>query len=374
MKYCKKCLSTDLRPGGIFIEGYCLPCHYTNENIEVNYPVKLSLLREIYRNSRKGQKNKGAYDCIVGVSGGKDSSRQAQWVRDRLGLRPLLVSVAYPPKQMTEIGARNLSNLIDMGFDMIVVTPSPKSSCELSRESFFKFGNVSKNTEKALYSTVPRVAIDLGINTIFWGENNALQVGEKTVEGKDEFDANNLRKMNTLSAGGEQWVQDTVGRSKAAHYAYPDEIEFEKQKINIFYLGPAWDDWSNHNNSAYAALHGLTLRPGDEEVTGDISNASMLDEEFTNINMMIKYYKFGFGRTTDIVNESIRLNEITREKGIRLVEQYDGVCDDTIIDSYCKYIDITKEEFWSVVHSYTNKDLFDIIPGTDRPQRKFSIG
>jgi len=129
VKYCKKCLSTDLRPGGIFIEGYCLPCHYTNENVEVNYPVKLSLLREIYRNSRKGQKNKGAYDCIVGVSGGKDSSRQAQWVRDRLGLRPLLVSVAYPPEQMTEVGARNLSNLIDMGFDMIVVTPSPKSSC-----------------------------------------------------------------------------------------------------------------------------------------------------------------------------------------------------------------------------------------------------
>ena len=121
-------------------------------------------------------------------------------------------------------------------------------------------------------------------------------------------------------------------------------------------------------------MHGLTLRPGDEEVTGDISNASMLDEEFTNINMMIKYYKFGFGRTTDIVNESIRLNEITREEGIRLVEHYDGVCDDTIIDSYSKYIDITKEEFWSVVHSYTNKDLFDIIPGTDRPQRKFSIG
>ena len=47
----------------------------------------------------------------------------------------------------------------------------------------------------------------------------------------------------------------------------------------------------------------LTLRPGEEEKTGDISNASMLDEEFTNINMMIKYYKFGFGRTTDIVNE-----------------------------------------------------------------------
>ena len=374
IKYCKTCLSPDTRPGGEFVNGNCLPCHYSNSNQEVNFPVKLELLKKVYQNSRKGQKNKGAYDCIVGVSGGKDSSRQAQWVRDRLGLRPLLVCVAYPPRQMSSIGARNLSNLIDMGFDMITVTPAPDSSRKLSKESFYKFGNVSKASEKALYSSVPRVAIDLGINSIFWGENNALQVGEKSVLGEDEFDANNLRNMNTLSAGGDDWITKYVGHNKGKHYIYPNEIEFEKQKINIFYLGPAWDDWSNQNNSAYAALHGLTLRPGEEEITGDISNASMLDEEFTNINMMIKYYKFGFGRATDIVNESIRLGEITREEGIRLVEQYDGVCDDTIIDSYCKYINITRAEFWSVVHSYTNKELFDLIPGNDRPQRIFSIG
>ena len=139
-------------------------------------------------------------------------------------------------------------------------------------------------------------------------------------------------------------------------------------------MGPAWDDWSNSNNATYGALHGLTLRPGEEEKTGDISNASMLDEEFTNINMMIKYYKFGFGRTTDIVNESIRLGEISREEGIQLVEKFDGVCSDEIIDRYCRYIEISRAQFWSVVHTYTNKDLFDIIAGVDRPRRKFSIG
>ena len=367
-------MSPDTRPGGEFIEGNCLPCHYINSNQDVNYPVKLELLKKVYKNSRKGQKNKGDYDCIVGVSGGKDSSRQAQWVRDRLGLRPLLVCVAYPPRQMSSIGALNLSNLINMGFDMITVTPAPDSSRKLSRESFYKFGNVSKASEKALYSTVPRVAIDLGINSIFWGENNALQVGEKAVLGEDEFDANNLRNMNTLSAGGDEWIHDHIGCARGEHYVYPDQIKFEKQKINIFYLGPAWDDWSNQSNSAYAALHGLTLRPGDEEITGDISNASMLDEEFTNINMMIKYYKFGFGRTTDIVNESIRLGEITREEGIRLVEKYDGVCDDSIIDNYCKYINITRAEFWSVVHTYTNTNLFEIVKGVDHPKRKFNIG
>jgi hypothetical protein len=275
---------------------------------------------------------------------------------------------------MTQIGADNLSNLVNMGFDIINVTPAPKSSANLSLEGFIKFGNVSKSTEKALFSTVPRIAIDLGVNTIFWGENNALQVGENTVLGKNEFDANNLRKMNTLSDGGETWITRLIGVKKTQHYIYPDEFEFHKNKINIFYLGPAWDDWSNSNNATYAALNGLTLRPGEEKITGDISNASMLDEEYTNINMMIKYYKFGFGRATDIVNEAIRSGDLTREEGIKIVEEYDGICDDSIIESYCNYVGISVDFFWGIVHKYTNKNLFDIVSNENRPRKKFVVG
>ena len=375
MKYCENCLSNDLRPGGLIMDGLCAPCHYLKHN---NYTkpgrAKLLALKKHYKLSRVGQKNKGAYDCIVGVSGGKDSTRQAQWVRDRLGLRPLLVCVSYPPKQMSYIGANNLSNIIEMGFDLMVVTPAPKSSAILSLESFKQFGNVSKSTEKALYSSVPRIAIDLGVNTIFWGENNATQVGEKSVEGNDEFDANNLRKMNTTSAGGDNWIKSVVDKNyKYNHYVYPDEIMFKKNKINIFYLGPAWDDWSFTDNSAYASLHGLTLRPGEQSYTGDITNASMLDEEFSNINMMLKYYKFGFGRASDTVNEQIRLGQITRDEGIKIVEKYDGICHDKIIKSYCDYVKISVDEFWKIANPYVNKNLFDIKPGC-RPLRKFKIG
>ena len=209
MKYCKNCLSTNLRPNAEFRVGLCLPCYLQNNLSPKPNRIKLTELREKYRVSRIGQKNKGAYDCIVGVSGGKDSTRQAQWVRDRLGLRPLLICVAYPPKQMSEIGAKNLSNIIEMGFDLMVVTPAPKSSAKLSLESFKQFGNVSKSTEMALFSTVPRIAIDLGVNTIFWGENTATQVGDNAVSGIDEFDANNLRNMNTLS-GDEKWIDEAL--------------------------------------------------------------------------------------------------------------------------------------------------------------------
>lgn len=374
MKYCKKCLTTDLRPNSLFRNGICIACEFSEkEATEVSY-LKLEILRNKIEKSKLKQTKKSPYDCIVGVSGGKDSSRQAHWVRDRLGLRPLLVCAAYPPKQMSKIGADNLSNLIEMGFDLIVATPAPKSASKLSLESFVKFGNIAKSTEMSLFSTVPRLAIELGINIIFWGENPALQVGDSAVEGIDAFDGNSLRNLNTLTDGGSSWIKDSMEKEYLQnHYIYPNEIEFDKNNINIFYLGPAWDDWSNDSNSIYAALQGLHLRPGEEDLTGDISNASMLDEQFININFMLKYFKYGFGLGTDFVNQRIRAHTINREEGIKIAEKYDGVCSDDIVEGYCKYVGITNIEFWNIANRWVNKNLFELQEGT-RPKKKFKVG
>ena len=376
MRYCKRCLATDLRPNASFEKGVCIACIYSekNEPDNLKFKHKLSLLKLLIKDSRKNLSKKGSYDCIVGVSGGKDSTRQAHWVRDRLGLRPLLICCSYPPKQMTEIGAENLSNLISMGFDVINATPAPRTAEKLTLESFKQFGNVCKSTEMSLFSTVPRLAISLGVNTIFWGENPALQVGDSAVMGVDEFDGNPLRNLNTLTDGGAEWMLSSVSESyKQGHYLYPDQISFEKNKINIFYLGPAWDDWSNDSNAKYAALNGLSLRPGEESDTGDISNASMLDEEFTNINMMLKYYKYGFGRTTDLVNQKIRHNNMSRDDAIALAERYDGVCSDRIIQNFTSYVGIEVAEFWDIANEYINTHLFS-LRRNQRPIRKFTVG
>ena len=375
MKYCRKCLTTDLRPNAHFDKnGVCIACNFSEKELQSTPKLKLSLLEKKIKTNIKKRNKKSSYDCIVGVSGGKDSTRQAHWVRDRLGLRPLLVCAAYPPKQMSQIGADNLSNLIEMGFDLIVDTPAPQSAAQLSLESFKLFGNVSKSTEMSLFSTVPRLAIDLGVSMIFWGENPALQVGDSAVEGIDEFDGNSLRNLNTLQDGGIEWINSALDKKYLQeHYIYPNTMQFEKKKIDIFYLGPAWDDWSNESNSIYASLQGLNLRPDEEHLTGDLSNASMLDEEFTNINMMLKYYKFGFGRATDHVNEKIRQNLLTRDEGIKIVEQYDGVCDDYIIHDFCKYVGISFSDFWDIANKWINEKLFKINEGA-RPTRKFKIG
>jgi N-acetyl sugar amidotransferase len=375
MRYCKKCLTTDLRPNALFDHnGICIACQYSSKRAIKSSSTKLNELIKKIRLTKKRTKRSAHYDCIVGVSGGKDSTRQAHWVRDRLGLKPLLICAAYPPLQMSEIGARNVSNLLSMGFDLITLTPAPQTSAKLSLTSFELFGNVCKAAEMALFSTVPRLAIETGVNMIFWGENPALQVGDSAALGVDEYDGNNLRRINTLSAGGTDWVRSSIDMHyKASHYQYPEEILFEKNKISIFYLGPAWDDWSNKSNATYAALNGLTLRPNEESLTGDISNASMLDEEFTNINMMLKYYKFGFGRATDLVCEMIREGSISRKEGITIIEKYDGICSDEIIEKYCSYVNITIDRFWSITKEWVNNEIFD-VSRSQRPEPMFKVG
>ena len=374
MKYCKKCLTTSLRPNAHFDDsGICTACRYSENTNGKSFFSSLDMLLHMIKENKAKRKRHPKYDCIVGVSGGKDSTRQAHWVRDRLGLNPLLVCCGYPPLQMTNVGADNLSNLISMGFDVEIFTPAPQSSARLSLESFRRFGNVAKSTELALFSTVPKIAIKKGISLILWGENPALQVGDSKTEGVNYFDGSNLRNLNTLVDGGIEWVFNKVGSDKAQSYIYPSKESFDKARLDIMYLGPAWDDWSSYGNSIYAALTGLELRPDDTQITGDISGASMLDEEFININMMIRYYKYGFGKATDVCNEQIRGGVLTREEAINLVDKYDGICDDSLISKYCNYVGISIVEFWDVVNKYTNRDIFRIKDGA-RPTRKFIVG
>ena len=90
-------------------------------------------------------------------------------------------------------------------------------------------------------------------------------------------------------------------------------------------------NWSMLNNGLTSILYGLENTSRKAKLTGDYSQVAMLDEDFTHINNMIKYYKFGFGRATEFVCESIRLGQLSRKKAIDIVKKYDGVCSDHII-------------------------------------------
>ena len=373
MKYCKNCLQPDTRPNTKFTpEGVCPACNYFQELSTVDWQERYEILEELLENFPRNPKQK--FDCIIGVSGGKDSTRQALWVRDKLGLKPLLACLTYPPEQVTERGVNNISNLIEQGFDVVMAAPAPDTWKRLMRESFLKFTNWARSTEMALFSSVPQLAIRYEIPLILWGENPGLQLGDLKTLGRTGYDGNNLRYMNTLSGGALDWMREAdIDHRNLLAYKYPAPEEFDKHGLQIIYLGWFLGDWSLLKNGMYSAVSGLEIREDTVENTGDLYGLTSLDEDWVTLNQMIKYYKFGFGRVTDYVNEAIRHGQMTRDRGIELVSNYDDACSDEYIASFCEYIDISVDQFWTQVHQSVNRQLFD-VDDNGRIFRKFQVG
>ncbi len=132
-------------------------------------------------------------------------------------------------------------------------------------------------------------------------------------------------------------------------------------------------DWSLVKNASYSCLNGLAIREDTVENTGDLYGVTSLDEDWVTLNQMIKYYKYGFGRVTDYVNEGIRNGDITRENAIKLVDKYDDRCSNKYIESFCEYIDITVEQFWKKVIENVNLDLFT-VSSDGKIKKKFQVG
>lgn len=364
MKYCRKCVQPDTRPGIIFDEnGVCPACHFAGQADAIDWDARLRELQELADYARST--NVSGYDCIVTVSGGKDSLRQALYVRDTLGLKPLLVCCSYPPEQISERGAYNLGNLISLGFDTITVSPDPQVWKALMKTGFERYGNWCKSTEMALYAMGPSVAIAYHIPVIFYGENPAIAMGELgkgyTVTG----DGNTMKYSSNTISGGDPTglLVEGMTNQDVIWYHYPDDDSINLAQLRMIYLGYYVQDFTRFKNAEVALENGLAVRDDKPEDMGMIYEWESLDEDFVVVNQMIKHMKFGFGRTTEQVIEAMRLGLMAREESAELVKKYDGKCADRYVKAYCKYLGITEEEFWRVAESYRNQDIWERNPG-----------
>lgn len=375
MRYCTNCLNVSTRPNIVFSKsGLCYPCENYQSESEINWGERKQKLQEIIQFAKLN--NQSGYDCIVGVSGGKDSTRQALHIKEHFGLKPLLVSMNYPPDQISQRGVDNLSNLITKGFDCINISSSPVTWKNAMRHAFIHYGNWAKATEFALFASVPRVAVAYQTPLIWWGESAASMLGDIGVLGTHASDGNRLKYSNTLGGGNVDWLRAGGFDIKdILQYIYPSDDEMAKAEIKIVFMDYFMKDFGNFENGNYAALRGLSIRKPNPFKEPDYFGTSMLDEDFFNINMHIRYLKYGFGRTSDIVNLEIRSGRMSRIKGIELVEQFDGNYDQSILLKFCEYIGISEDYFWNVVDGYVNRELFENIgPGKYQPKFKVGIG
>ena len=350
MKYCKKCVQPDTRPAIYFDEhGVCGACLWEEEKQQLDWNARVRELEDISGWAKRA--TEVAYDCAIGVSGGKDSTFQALYARDRLELHPLLVNAE--PEGLTDIGRKNIENLKNLGFDVISIRPNPVIMKKFIKRDFHKYLNPVKITEYSLWASTYIVARAFRIPLIIQGENVGLTVGVRKDGVGVDANALNANKLNTLSSGWEEYLDQGVSVRDLFLYHY-DREEMAREGIKAIWLQYYVREWSTPGNAEFSMAHGLTILPEhfNPYEIGTYVGFSQLDGSLHTVNQMLKYIKFGFGQCTDHACYDIREGRLTREEGIELVKKYDGKCGARYIQTLCDYIEISVDEFWQVANSW----------------------
>ena len=361
MRRCKTCVETDSRPTSEFDEnGICLPCRSVSakSKMTIDWELRASQLKEIVAWGKEHATD--GYDCIIGVSGGKDSTRQALFAREH-GLNPLLVSFSYPPEHVTDLGPYNLANLISLGFDTITVAPAPGIYKDLMRNCLIEYGNLFNASELIMYATMPILATAYKIPLILLGENPALSFGN-AVGGSADYDGNKQKHMNTLKGGDpKNFMTKDMSDKDVYWYRYPSDKDMEKAELRIVYLGYFMDDFNDPTNFKIATEHGLKTREGEDakpENIGGIASYVQLDSDFVFVNQMLRYIKFGLGKASQEVGVAVREGLMSRAEGLEMVKLYDGKCHEKYIKQLADYLELTVEEFWEIAEKYRDTNIF----------------
>lgn len=358
MKYCKLCVQPDTRPGIYFKDGVCGACLYAEEKKSINWKareVELKLIAE--RAMNQAYDNNVNYDCVVGVSGGKDSLFQSLYARDVLKLHPLLVNAV--PGGRTEAGNKNIQNLKNLGFDILEFSPNPQVIKKLIRKDFFQYLNPIKVTEYYLYAASYIMADKFNIPLVIQGENIALTLGASKTGQTADGDALNVDDTDTLKSSYKEYLIDGVTEQDLYWFHY-DKEAIRNKGIKAIFLQYYVKEWGNTANAEFAIKHGLSPRKDHSPAkTGYLNPYGSVDSNLNIVNQTFKYWKFGFGHVTDEVCYDIRDGLMSRKNAIKIVEEFDGACAPEYFEEFAQSIDITMVEFWDTVRKFYNKDLYN---------------
>lgn len=358
IKYCKRCVMPDTKPD-LFIdeEGVCNACRSYESRKEADWDERKKELTQVLDKYRS--KDGSNWDCIIPVSGGKDSTFQVLRML-QLGMNPLCVTSTTCDQ--SELGRKNIENIKRLGVDYIEFSPNKDVRKKLNRIGLSQVGDIAWPEHVGIFTVPVKAAVQYKIPLIVWGENSQNEYG-----GPAAASENNVLNRRWLEEFGGLLglrVSDLVGlegieQKHLIPYMYPSDEELMHVGVTGIFLG-YYLPWDGYSNALLAQAHGFTSY--HSTVEGSIVNYENLDNHMHGIHDYFKFLKFGFGRATDIACLHVRRGRITREDALELVKLHDGKYPWSYLGKPLKDIlgplDITIEEFDKICDRFTNKKLF----------------
>lgn len=346
MKYCKNCILPNSRPN-VFINtnGLCnSKCSSDPKKIDWNLR-KLEFKKII----KKLQKKNNLYDCIIPVSGGKDSTWQVLTAL-KYKLKPLCVTWKSP--QRNSIGTANLENLIKLGVDHIDFTINPKIEKKLILKSFQLEGSPVLTMHMAMHNIPKIFAEKYNIPLIIWGENPAFEYGskEKDLKGSDA----SFKWRKKFGNLPKNFSKISSGINKKELYPYISHLN-KKNKVREIFLGHYFF-WDPKKILKIVQKNGF--KKNSKTIVGLYNFADIDDMSLITVHHWMKWYKFGISRLWDNLSIEIREKRISRNKAIDIIRKKDHILPKTEIKNFCNYLNISTNDFFKIAEKHRNKKIW----------------
>jgi N-acetyl sugar amidotransferase len=350
MRYCRRCITPSTRPNiALDAEGVCSACRAFQSRERIDWTARRYAFGVVARRARARAGRRG-YDCVIPVSGGKDSTWQVVTCLEH-GLTPLAVTWKTPAR--TELGARNLANLVALGVDHVDYQVNPRVERKFVHEALVRFGTPAIPMHMAIFSIPVALAVRLRIPLVVWGENSAFEYGGTDDELSGfQLDARWRRSYGvTHGTTASDWVSPDLSEKELTPYFGPAEDELTASGLLAVFLG-YYFPWDPATSRAVAAAHGFQSR-AEGPKTGWYDYAD-IDDDFISVHHWLKWYKFGFTRTFDNLSLEIRHGRLSREEAVEALRVRGDETPWGDIEKFCAFLEIGQDEFFSIAERFRN--------------------
>lgn len=352
MRFCRKCVLPDTRPNlTIGPSGVCSACESHATKASIDWTEREQQFREVARRARESA---FGYDCVIPVSGGKDSTWQVVKCLE-YGLTPLAVTWKTPGR--TIIGQRNLDNLISLGVDHIDYQINPNVEKLFMRLSFERYGSTAIPMHMAIFNIPVTVAVRFGIPLIVWGENSAFEYGGSSEECTGfQLDDEWLKRYGvTHGTSAQDWLSEELSAKDLTAYFGPSSAEVTETNVRGVFLG-YYLPWDPMATTATAEVHGFR-RNADGARTG-IYDSADIDDEFISVHHWMKWYKFGFTRSFDNLSLEIRHGRVDRVSAIEMLRKLGEQRPVADIETLAGYLGWTVAAFLEQCERFRNPEIW----------------
>ena len=356
MKVCARCLYPENHPLNIIFDddGVCSGCRIHEEKDILDWESRSKKLQTILNEYRNHSGNN--YDCIIPVSGARDSYFIVHTIKYVYGMNPLLVS--YNKQYNTEVGIRNLAYLKTIfSCDIMTLTVNPDTVKKITRATMRKFGSIYWHCIAGQTVFPVQMAVKLKIPLIIWGAHQGVdQVGMFSHLNEVEMTRKYRKEHDLMGFEAEDLIDeaDNIKESDIVQYLYPDDKEIERVGVRGIYLNNyiRWDSKAQHELMIEKYGYESFPQNGTFDTYNDVDCFN-----YSDVHDYIKFLKIGYGKVTDHASREIRLRRMTRAAGKQLIERYANHPVKNL-HLFLDWLGITENAFHYIIDQFRNADLW----------------